>query len=73
MTQPLPPFMHPITGMVCEPAACTEDAVRASLIEAARGLATALASRVLREASVAFSFDASWPVMERMSLDLDLD
>ena len=38
MTQPLPPFMHPITGMVCEPAACTEDVVRASLIEAARSM-----------------------------------
>ena len=38
MTQPLPPFMHPITGLACEPAACTEDAVRASLIEAARSM-----------------------------------
>jgi hypothetical protein len=43
------------------------------LVEASRSLATALASRVLREDQVAFTFDPSWPVADLREIDLELD
>jgi hypothetical protein len=45
----------------------------AKLTEAGRNLATTLASRVLREEQVTFTFDPTWPVKERNEVDLDLD
>jgi hypothetical protein len=45
----------------------------AKLAEAGRSLATTLASRVLREEQVIFTFDPTWPVAERNEVDLDLD
>jgi hypothetical protein len=45
----------------------------ARLTEAGRSLATTLASRVLREEQVTFTFDPTWPVKERNEVDLDLD
>jgi hypothetical protein len=45
----------------------------AKLAEAGRNLATTLASRVLREEQVIFTFDPTWPVAERNEVDLDLD
>jgi hypothetical protein len=44
----------------------------AALVEAGRALATALASRVMREDRVSFRFDPSWPVTENMHVDLQL-
>jgi len=44
-----------------------------TLVEAGRGLATALASRILREERVVFRFDHTWPVTERLHVDLELD
>jgi hypothetical protein len=46
---------------------------RAKLIEAGRSLATALASQVLREEQVFFTFDPTWPVADRNEIDLELD
>ncbi len=46
---------------------------RAKLVEAGRNLATALASQVLREDHVVFSFDPTWPVADRNEVDLELD
>jgi hypothetical protein len=43
------------------------------LVEAGRSLATALASRVLREHTVEFHFDPTWPVSERLLVDLRLE
>lgn len=57
----------------------TEVAMRTAFIdqetlrEAGRALATALASRVLREPSVTFHFDPSWPVGGRLHVDLELE
>jgi len=45
----------------------------AKLAEAGRSLATTLASRVLREDQVIFTFDPTWPVADRNEVDLDLD
>jgi hypothetical protein len=45
----------------------------AKLTEAGRSLATTLASRVLREEQVIFTFDPTWPVADRNEVDLDLD
>jgi hypothetical protein len=44
----------------------------ATLVEAGRALATALASRVMREERVTFRFDPSWPVGEHLHVDLQL-
>lgn len=44
-----------------------------TLIEAGRSLATALASRLLREEVIAFHFDPSWPVTDRFHVTLDLE
>ena len=44
-----------------------------TLVDAGRGLATALASRILREHCVVFRFDQTWPVTERLHVDLELD
>ncbi|MFH1176269.1 MAG: DUF4388 domain-containing protein [Acidobacteriota bacterium] len=44
-----------------------------TLLEAGRSLATALVSRVLREELVAFHFDPSWPVTDRIHVDLKLE
>lgn len=44
-----------------------------TLAEAGRSLATALASRVLREHQIDFRFDPTWPVSERLLVDLDLE
>jgi hypothetical protein len=46
---------------------------REKLVEVGRNLATALASQVLREDHVAFTFDPTWPVADRNEVDLDLD
>ena len=46
---------------------------REKLVDAGRNLATALASQVLREDHVAFTFDPSWPVTDRNEVDLELD
>jgi len=43
-----------------------------TLIEAGRALATALASRVMREERVSFRFDPSFPVTENLHIDLAL-
>ena len=45
----------------------------AALTEAGRGLATALASRVLREPQVTFSFDPTWPVAKYLHIDLAVE
>ena len=45
----------------------------AQLAEAGRNLATTLASRVLREQQVIFTFDPTWPVKEHNEVDFDLD
>lgn len=45
----------------------------AKLAEAGRSLATTLASRVLREEQVLFTFDPAWPVAERNEVDFDLE
>ena len=45
----------------------------AKLVEAGRSLATTLASRVLREDQVIFTFDPTQPVADRNEVDLDLD
>lgn len=44
-----------------------------TLIEAGRSLATALASRLLREEFITFTFDPSWPVTDRFHVTLDLE
>jgi hypothetical protein len=44
----------------------------ATLVEAGRALATALASRVMREDRVTFRFDPAWPVTEHLHVDLQL-
>jgi len=44
-----------------------------TLVEAGRGLATALASYLLREGKIFFTFDASFPVQDRLHVDLDLE
>jgi len=44
-----------------------------TLIEAGRSLATALASRLLREEVIAFHFDPSWPVTDRFHVTLSLE
>jgi Domain of unknown function (DUF4388) len=44
-----------------------------ALTEAGRTLATALASRVLREDRVSFRFDPNWPVTARFHVDLQLE
>lgn len=44
-----------------------------TLIEAGRSLATALASRLLREEVIAFHFDPAWPVTDRYHVTLDLE
>ena len=44
-----------------------------TLFEAGRALATALAARLLREDKVLFSFDAGFPVEDRLHIDLDLE
>ncbi|MEP0775655.1 MAG: DUF4388 domain-containing protein [Acidobacteriota bacterium] len=44
-----------------------------TLIEAGRSLATALASRLLREEVISFHFDPSWPVTDRFHVTLDLE
>lgn len=46
---------------------------RETLAEAGRSLATALASRVLREQQIEFRFDPTWPVSERLLVDLNLE
>jgi Domain of unknown function (DUF4388) len=43
------------------------------LVEVGRNLATGLASQVLREDHVVFTFDPSWPVADRNEVDLELD
>jgi hypothetical protein len=45
----------------------------AKLAEAGRNLATTLASRVLSEEQVLFTFDPAWPVAERNEVDFDLE
>ena len=44
-----------------------------TLVEAGRALATALASRILREERIVFRFDHTWPVTERLHVDLEMD
>jgi hypothetical protein len=44
-----------------------------TIIAAGRAPATALASRVLREERIIFTFDPSWPVAQRHHVDLDLE
>ena len=46
---------------------------RDKLVDVGRNLATALASQVLREDHVVFTFDPTWPVADRNEVDLDLD
>ena len=43
-----------------------------TMIEAGRSLATALASRIMREDRVTFRFDPTWPVTEHLHVDLQL-
>lgn len=43
------------------------------LVEAGRALATALATRLLQENRVLFTFDPSWPVADRLHVDLQLE
>jgi hypothetical protein len=43
------------------------------MVEAGRALATALATRLLQEEKVLFTFDPSWPVAERLQIDLQLE
>jgi len=43
------------------------------LVEAGRSLATALASRTLRESRIAFTFDPAWPVTDHLHVDLQLE
>jgi hypothetical protein len=43
------------------------------MVEAGRALATALATRLLQEERVLFTFDPSWPVAERLQIDLQLE
>ena len=45
---------------------------RVTMIEAGRSLATALASRVMREDRVGFRFDPAWPVTDHLHVDLQL-
>jgi hypothetical protein len=44
-----------------------------TLVEAGRALATALVSYLLREGRILFNFDASFPVQDRLHVDLDLE
>jgi hypothetical protein len=44
-----------------------------TLIEAGRSLATALASRLLREDQIVFRFDPHWPVTDRFHVTLSLE
>ena len=44
----------------------------ASMVEAGRSLATALASRIMREDRVSFRFDPAWPVTAHLHVDLQL-
>jgi hypothetical protein len=44
----------------------------ATLVDAGRSLATALASRVMREERVSFRFDPTWPVTGHLHVDLQL-
>lgn len=44
-----------------------------TLIEAGRSLATALASRLLREEVITFHFDPAWPVTDQYHVTLDLE
>ena len=44
----------------------------ATMVEAGRSLATALASRIMREERVTFRFDPMWPVTDHLSVDLQL-
>lgn len=46
---------------------------RERLAEVGRSLATALASRVLREDKVSFVFDQTWPVADRLHVDLGME
>jgi len=59
---------EPFTEVVEREAGITH----AVLVETGRALATALASRVMREEKVTFRFDPSWPVTERLHVDLQL-
>jgi hypothetical protein len=45
---------------------------RATMVEAGRSLATALASRIMREERVSFRFDPAWPVTSHLHVDLQL-
>jgi Domain of unknown function (DUF4388) len=45
----------------------------AELVEAGRSLATALASRTLRESRIGFRFDPEWPVTAKLHVDLELE
>jgi hypothetical protein len=45
---------------------------RATMVEAGRSLATALASRIMREDRVTFRFDPAWPVTAHLFVDLQL-
>jgi hypothetical protein len=44
-----------------------------ALLEAGRSLATALASRAMRESRISFSFDPDYPVTDRLHVDLQLE
>lgn len=44
----------------------------ATMVEAGRSLATALASRIMREERVSFRFDPAWPVTAHLHVDLQL-
>lgn len=46
---------------------------RETLTEAARSLATALVSRLLREERVIFRFDPAWPVTANLHINLELE
>ena len=43
-----------------------------TMVEAGRSLATALASRIMREDRVGFRFDPMWPVTDHLHVDLEL-
>jgi hypothetical protein len=45
---------------------------QATMVEAGRSLATALASRIMREERVTFRFDPAWPVTGHLHVDLQL-
>jgi hypothetical protein len=59
----------PFTDVVMRTAFVEQGTLR----DAGRALATALASRVLRETRVSFRFDPGWPVSEHLHVDLELE